>query len=109
MAATGSEPLRIVLTTLPDRGAAEDLARGSVEAGLAACAQVEGPIRSHYRWEGRTCAEEEWRLTLKVAAEGEPGLRAWIHARHPHATPQWVVLAADASDAYRDWVRASRA
>ena len=109
MAGPANDPMRVVLTTLPDRTAAESLARGAVDAGLAACAQVEGPVRSHYRWEGKACAEDEWRLTLKVAAEGEPALRAWVHARHPHATPQWVVLAADASDGYREWVRGSRA
>lgn len=109
MAGSASEPLRVVLTTLPGAEAAETLAKDAVVAGLAACAQVEGPVRSHYLWQGKACAEDEWRLTLKVAAAREPALRAWMLARHPHATPQWVVLAADASDAYREWVRGTRA
>lgn len=109
MAGPRSEPLRVVLTTLPSAEAAETLAREVVAAGQAACAQVDGPVRSHYLWEGKACAEDEWRLTLKVAAEGEPALRSWMLARHPHRTPQWVVLAADASDAYRDWARGHRA
>lgn len=105
MAGPGSEPLRVVLTTLPSAEAAETLAREVVAAGHAACAQVDGPVRSHYLWEGKACAEEEWRLTLKVAAEREPALRAWALPRHPHAIPQWVVLAADATDAYLGWAR----
>ncbi len=105
MAGPANDPLRVVLTTLPSREAAEALAREAVAAGHAACAQVEGPLRSHYLWDGKACAEEEWRVTLKVAAEREPLLRAWALPRHPHTTPQWVVLAADATDAYRDWAR----
>lgn len=109
MAGPGNEPLRVALTTLPSAELAESLARDAVAAGLAACAQVDGPVRSHYLWAGKACAEEEWRLTLKVAAERELALRAWMLARHPHGTPQWVVLAADATDAYRDWARGNRA
>jgi periplasmic divalent cation tolerance protein len=105
MAGPGSEPLRVALTTLPSPEVAEALAREAVAAGLAACAQVDGPVRSHYLWEGKACAAQEWRLTLKVAAEREPALRQWALERHPYATPQWVVLAADASEAYREWVR----
>ena len=108
MAGPRSESLRVVLTTLPSAEAAETLAREVVAAGQAACAQVDGPVRSHCLWEGKACSEVEWRLTLKVAAEREPALRSWTLARHPHGTPQWVVLAADASDAYRDWARGTR-
>jgi periplasmic divalent cation tolerance protein len=107
MAGPASEPIRVALTTLPSRAEAEALAAAAVAAGLAACAQVEGPVRSHYLWEGEARAEEEWRVTLKVAAEGEPALRAWALARHPYGTPQWVVLAADAADAYLGWVRSA--
>lgn len=105
MAGTGNDPLRVALTTLPSREAAATLAREAAAGGLAACAQVEGPVRSHYRWQGEVRSDEEWRVTFKVAAEGEAGLRAWVHARHPYSTPQWVVLAADASRGYLDWVR----
>ena len=40
-------------TTVATPEDAARLARGAVEAGLAACVQVEGPVVSHYRWEGR--------------------------------------------------------
>lgn len=98
-------PLRVALTTLPRRDDAESLAAGAVEAGLAACAQVEGPVTSHYRWEGKACREEEWRLVLKTDPRRLQDLAAWIAARHPYRTPQWVVLAADGSAGYVDWVR----
>ncbi len=108
MDAPGTDPLRVILTTLPSGESAGALAREAVAAGMAACAQVEGPLRSHYRWEGEAREDEEWRVTLKVAAGAEPALREWALARHPYRTPQWVVLAAAASPAYLDWVRGNR-
>jgi len=102
-----SEAIRVALTTLPDREAANRLAAALVDEGLAACAQVEGPVTSHYRWEGRACREEEWRLVLKTDAPRENALRERVHALHPHRIPQWIVLGATASEAYLAWVRSS--
>jgi periplasmic divalent cation tolerance protein len=100
-----TEPLGIAWTTLPTREEAEHLAGDAVAAGLAACAQVDGPIRSHYTWEGRVHAEEEYRLTFKFAAAKARDLETWVHARHPYAVPQWLGVQADlASPGYRAWV-----
>lgn len=99
----------IALTTLPSREEADRLAGDAVAAGLAACAQVDGPIRSHYTWEGRVQAEEEYRLTFKYAAGKLADLEAWIHARHPYAVPQWLTFCADhASPGYRAWIQGVR-
>ena len=74
-------------------------------AGLAACAQVDGPIRSHYTWEGKVESEDEFRVTFKFAAKKGADLEAWVHARHPYAVPQWLSFVADhASPGYRAWV-----
>ncbi|MGA0133937.1 MAG: divalent-cation tolerance protein CutA [Opitutales bacterium] len=97
--------VRIAFTTLPSREEADRLAAESVAAGLAACAQVEGPIRSHFTWEGRAESEEEHRVTFKFAAAKERDLESWVHARHPYAVPQWLTFAADhVSPAYRAWI-----
>lgn len=100
-----TEPVRVALTTLPDRESADRLAAALVEEGLAACAQVDGPLTSHYRWEGRACREQEWRLVLKTDPGREAALRARVHALHPHRVPQWLVLGASASEAYLAWLR----
>ena len=56
-----TEAIGIALTTLPSRDEADRLAADAVAAGLAACAQVDGPIRSHYTWEGKVESEDEFR------------------------------------------------
>ena len=43
----------IAWTTVGTSAEAERLASDVVAAGLAACVQVEGPIVSHFRWEGK--------------------------------------------------------
>jgi periplasmic divalent cation tolerance protein len=93
-------------TTLPTREQAEALARAAVEARLVACAQVEGPIASHYRWEGALERSEEYRVTLKFLEEEEEALATWIGANHPYQTPQWVAVQAKAvGEKYLKWCR----
>jgi periplasmic divalent cation tolerance protein len=104
-----TEALGIAWTTLPSREEADRLAADAVAAGLAACAQVDGPIRSHFTWEGRTQAEDEFRLTFKFALTKARDLETWVHARHPYAVPQWLGIHTDfASAGYRAWVQGIR-
>lgn len=107
MAGSVSEVIRIALTTLPDRESAERIGADVVIRGLAACAQVEGPLSTHYLWEGKPCHAEEWRLVLKLCAGQEEALSEHIHALHPHRTPQWITFGARASPAYTAWVQSS--
>lgn len=95
-------------TTVETADQAEELARGLVEARLGACVQVDGPITSHYRWEGQVCAGQEFRLTIKFLADRQLELEAWLFTRHPYQTPQWIVVAAEhVSEKYLSWARAS--
>ena len=100
-----TDAVGIAWTTLPSREEADPHSAAAVAAGRAACAQVEGPLRSHYTWEGRVQAEDEYRLTFKFAAAKARDLETWVHTRHPYAVPQWLVVQADhASPGYRAWV-----
>ena len=104
-----TDDVQVAWTTLPTRAEAEQLAAGAVAAGLAACAQVEGPLRSHYIWEGQVQAEEEYRVTFKLAGRQATDLSTWVHGRHPYAVPQWlVVTAVGVSPGYRAWVHGIR-
>ena len=59
----------VAWTTVADRADADRLAAGAVERGLAACVQIDGPVTSHYRWEGKLERSEEFRLTFKCLPE----------------------------------------
>lgn len=77
-----------VTTTIDSREAAERLARAAVDARAAACAQVEGPITSVYRWRGEVTTDQEWRVLLKTTAARYPVLEALIREVHGYEVPQ---------------------
>ncbi|MDT0444166.1 divalent-cation tolerance protein CutA [Streptomyces johnsoniae] len=79
-----------VLTTTGSRPAAEALARSAVADRLAACAQIEGPVTSVYRWNGEIQTDEEWRVLYKTTTSRYPALESHIRATHPYDTPEII-------------------
>jgi periplasmic divalent cation tolerance protein len=101
---TDESTLVHVVTTLSDRQEAVDLAGLAVEARLAACVQVSGPVTSVYRWEGSIQTDEEWVLTMKTPEEKAAELMKFIDDRHSYDTPEILVIEVDAaSRAYAAW------
>ncbi len=95
-------------TTVAHREDAERLAAEAVARGLTICAQVEGPIASHYRWSGKDIREEEFRICFKFLEPQSIGLERWLHESHPYTTPQWVVVRADhVGEKYLSWARSN--
>jgi periplasmic divalent cation tolerance protein len=81
-----------VTTTLPDQAAAKRLATALVEARLAACAQVSGPISSTYWWQGRVETATEWYCHLKTTVARVPDLQAKIQQLHPYDVPEIIAV-----------------
>ena len=82
----------VVLCTVPNADVGDALARGIVDARLAACVNRIGPIRSTYRWQGEVHAHEEHQLVIKTTADALPGLRDFVAASHPYEVPELVAL-----------------
>jgi periplasmic divalent cation tolerance protein len=96
----------VAWTTAATLEEASRLARGAVEARLAACVQVEGPVTSHYWWQGRIESTPEYRLVFKFLREHADPLEAWVRAHHPYDTPEWIVVRAEhVSEKYLSWAR----
>lgn len=79
-----------VLTTAPSQEKAEALARGAVEARLAACAQVSAPVTSVYRWEDAVETSAEWQVLFKTAAERYAELEEHLRAAHDYTVPEII-------------------
>jgi len=93
-------------TTVATADDAARLARGAVQAELAACVQVDGPVTSHYRWKGRVESAAEYRLAFKFLPTHAAALEEWVRARHPYKTPEWMaVRAGRVSEMYLSWAR----
>ena len=98
----------IAWTTVASRAEATALARSVVELGLAVCVQIDGPVVSVYRWAGKLEQAEEYRLTFKLATHQLAALEAHVLAHHPYATPEWLVVRAEAvGEKYLSWALAN--
>ncbi|OII68793.1 MULTISPECIES: divalent-cation tolerance protein CutA [unclassified Streptomyces] len=83
-------PALTVLTTTDSAAKAEELARGAVGAGLAACAQISAPVTSVYRWEGAVESAREWQVLFKTADDRYAALEAYLREHHPYDTPEII-------------------
>ncbi|QCX76450.1 Divalent-cation tolerance protein CutA [Streptomyces sp. YIM 121038] len=100
----------LVLTTTDTADKADTLARAAVEARLAACAQINGPVTSVYRWEGAVETAREWQVFLKTTQERYAALEAWLLQTHDYETPEIIATPVTrGSAAYLGWLAAETA
>jgi periplasmic divalent cation tolerance protein len=98
--------LMIAWTTVGTSDEAERIATDSTLLNETICIQIEGPIRSYYRWQGKPEQAEEYRLTLKCLPAHLDAVSHRVHALHPYSIPQWVVVATTSvSEKYLSWAR----
>ena len=96
---------RIVLTTIGEKEAADELARQLVERRLAACVNIVGPIRSVYRWQNQVHNDPEYLLVIKTTAERVNPLQSVLKTLHPYELPECVEVAVTGgSEEYLAWV-----
>lgn len=99
-----------VLTTTDSEEKARALARGAVDARLAACAQISAPVTSVFRWQGAVETGEEWQVVFKTAAGRYDELEAHLVAAHDYETPEIIATpVVRGSDRYLAWVSAETA
>jgi periplasmic divalent cation tolerance protein len=94
-----------VYATFADAEEAGRIARTLVEERLAACANILGPIRSIYRWEGRIEDNAEVAALFKTGAETADALMARLTELHSYDVPAAVIWPIEnALPAYAEWV-----
>ena len=95
-----------VQTTTDSRAEAMELSRAAVEARLAACAQVAGPVASMYWWDGGLERAEEWLVLLKLPVDRYDELAAFLTERHSYDEPEIIAVPiVTGSAAYLTWMR----
>src|SRR3954447_7933759 len=97
-----------VSTTVPDRATADRIASAAVTERLAACAHVDGPLQSTYRWQGAAETATEWSCRLKTTMARLPALVGRIRELHPYDVPEIVAQDLIGGDpAYLRWIQES--
>lgn len=95
----------VVMTTFDNEDAAREMSDKLVEARMAACVQLIGPVTSTYRWQGKIEKTREWLALIKTRAEHWEPLEKFIRERHPYDTPEILALPAEAvSGKYLAWL-----
>ena len=98
----------ILWTTVGSRADADRIATDVIDRHLAACVQIEGPIISHYCWQGHREQNEEFRLCFKCLAEGLPALERHVFSVHPYEVPEWIAVATEhVGEKYLSWARSN--
>ena len=95
-----------VTTAVAEESAAAEMADRIVAERLAACAQVLGPVRSSYHWEGEVRVAMEWLVVAKTADARLAELTTRIQALHSYDVPEIVTLPSAAGNPeYLRWIR----
>jgi periplasmic divalent cation tolerance protein len=96
-----------VVTAVGSEEDAKRIAAALVEARLAACVQVVGPIKSTYRWQGSVESAVEWLCICKSSRAVYGQLERAIRELHSYEVPEIVALPIVAgSRDYLAWLRA---
>ncbi len=99
------EGYRLVLMTAPNEEVAERLARGLVEARLAACVSRVPGVLSTYRWQGEVKQDEEILLIAKSSTTRLEELARWVADVHPYDVPECITFKiAEVERAYATWM-----
>ena len=93
-----------VFTTVDSKDEADRLAAIMIEARLAACVQIQGPIASIYRWQGRIEHATEWRCAFKTTKQAADSLRTRLVSEHRYDVPEILVTSAETEEPYAEWI-----
>lgn len=81
-----------MLTTCPNRRAAQRIARTLVEERLAACVNIVPIAQSVYRWRGGIESAPEFLLIVKSLRRVYARLEKRLRALHPYELPEVIAV-----------------
>ena len=95
----------LVLTNLPDRDSAQQLALALIENRAAACVNILAECSSIYRWQDKLETANEVPLLIKTTRAAYPRLEATIRAHHPYELPEIIAVPLSTGfPGYLQWV-----
>jgi periplasmic divalent cation tolerance protein len=82
----------LVLTNMPDRAAAVQLAQTLIDRRLAACVNVLAECTSLYRWQGKIESAPETPVLIKTRSALYPEVETAIRELHPYELPEIIAV-----------------
>jgi len=94
-----------VTTTTETKEQAQTIAQYLVEAKLAACVQIVGPITSIYHWNDKVENAQEWLCLIKTQDHLYNKVEAAIKSKHTYETPEIIAVPiVKGSKEYLSWL-----
>jgi periplasmic divalent cation tolerance protein len=84
-------PMRLVMTTYPDRARAASAVSGAVSRHLAACGSIVA-VDSTYWWKGAVQHESEALVLFKTVPKRVGALFQYLASNHPYDVPEILEL-----------------
>ena len=98
-------PYIIIIVTTAGREEAETIVQRLLEARLIACANIIGPVSSHFHWSGKMEKAEEYLILMKSRKDLFEKLSETVKALHSYEVPEILALpVVEGSKAYMDWL-----
>jgi periplasmic divalent cation tolerance protein len=95
----------IIIVTTAGREEAETIVQRLLEAKLIACANIIGPVSSHFHWSGKMEKAEEYLILMKSRRDLFEKLSETVKALHSYEVPEILALpVVEGSKAYMDWL-----
>ncbi len=96
----------LVLSTFPDRGKAQRIAKELVAGRFAACANVASAVDSFYWWKGEMETASEVIVYFKTTAARFDAFAQKLRELHSYDLPEIVALRVETgSPEYLNWVK----
>ncbi len=98
--------LSIVYVTVSTQQESEKIAKTLVDERLVACATVQSPMISFYRWENKIQKEQEFSLFLKTRSDLVDAVMIRVKELHSYDCPCILVLPIEkAFEPYAQWIK----
>ena len=98
------EELKIATTTFSSKENAVEYSRVLIDKNLVACAQIQGPILSIYKWKKKINHCNEWRVVIKFVESNEKEIVNVTLRLHEYDLPQWASWRAQTTEGYCKWI-----
>jgi len=100
-------PYIIILVTTSSKMDAENIAQRLLEQKLIACANIIGPVSSHFHWHGNVEHAEEFLVLMKSRLNLFKTVSEQVKIMHSYEIPEVLALPVIAGDEqYLNWLAA---
>mgnify|MGYP006284121477 FL=1 len=95
----------VIYCTVSSKEEGKKVSDALVQKDLAACVNMVGPVRSLYKWEGKTCDDEEYLLIIKSRRSLFDTIRDEIRSVHSYDVPEIIGIPIITGDEqYVEWM-----